>query len=571
MMLAPDLRERVAEFEDLGFDAIPLRPGSKRPLRDGWQNVAPSVQWQDAPGDCNIGLRAGGVLPFAVIDCDAADTAQVVARILAGMGYYHDAYPLIRTASGEGRHVYVRMAQPVKDGHSFHVLKRDVGRGEFRYGPGSQVVGVGSIVDGREYALEAGDLRQLPALDLADARMFADFDAAPTRSASRAAPDVSAAPKLARYAQAILTGQADAIARYPSRSEADQALLTDLWRKAATWDTVLLLFLSNPTTGKFRELRDTKGERAAVGYLRHSWDKIVERAPGYESAGRLRALAAQRWELAQSTPKGPKAKVTRDVFLACADIAAQAGAMEFAAPVRRVAEGAGIGEKTAWKYLRHLIAEGRLERMKTATGNYGATYKLAPTPPVALAESAQKTAYGNTSSQPPCEEVFPCAAFLSDDVWRTRGLGKTGRETLRAVTAHPDLTAPEVAKLAGCSDDTARRLLRRMARLVDPLTGEVIRLVAQDGKRWRALAVADWQAVARAVGTDGAGERQKQRHERERQSRQRAFLRAREGTTPESTVSGSDRKRLKRSHEVIDALRSPWPDVGPQGTTSRVM
>jgi hypothetical protein len=214
-----------------------------------------------------------------------------------------------------------------------------------------------------------------------------------------------------------------------------------------------------------------------------------------------------------------------------------------------------------------LINEGRLTRVKAAVGCYGATYRLAPVPDVvaqtgnALTEDGKNPHGSTTSSHPPCEEVVEGCGFLSDDAFRTRGLGKTGRAVWSAVVAHPDLTAPEVAKLAGCSDDTARRLLKRMARLVDPLTGEVIRLVARSGKRWRASEVADWQAVARAVGTDGAGARQKQRHERERQSRQRAFLSAREGTTPEGESVRASRKELKRAHDVIDAVRSQEPDA----------
>jgi hypothetical protein len=78
-----------------------------------------------------------------------------------------------------------------------------------------------------------------------------------------------------------------------------------------------------------------------------------------------------------------------------------------------------------------------------------------------------------------------------------------------ALTAHHVL--PRLA-----DPTTVYRNLAKLARIVDAATGEVFRLVEPgDGDTWRALE-ADLDGIARAIGTAGAGERQKQKHERER-------------------------------------------------------
>ena len=47
-----------AQYLDLGFQPIPLKPASKLPLVNGWQ-VKPTVrQWHYAPQYVNICLRA---------------------------------------------------------------------------------------------------------------------------------------------------------------------------------------------------------------------------------------------------------------------------------------------------------------------------------------------------------------------------------------------------------------------------------------------------------------------------------------------------------------------------------
>jgi type IV secretory pathway TrbL component len=72
-----------------------------------------------------------------------------------------------------------------------------------------------------------------------------------------------------------------------------------------------------------------------------------------------------------------------------------------------------------------------------------------------------------------------------------------------------------------------------MERIVDVETGEILRLVEADGDGWRAVE-SDMDAIARAVGTAGAGARQRAKHQEERAGFERAIARARAGTTPEN-------------------------------------
>ena len=124
-------------------------------------------------------------------------------------------YPLVQTASGSGRHLYLRLADVLSG--DWKRLRRDFGRGELRFGSGSYVVAPGSVVDGSAYTLLAGDLRQLPRLERADLRELIDLDTAPVLRATET-------PTVPRLARAILRGDGEVVGRYLSRSEAEAAV-----------------------------------------------------------------------------------------------------------------------------------------------------------------------------------------------------------------------------------------------------------------------------------------------------------------------------------------------------------
>ncbi len=63
-------------YTELGIDAIPLRPDEKRPLFKAWQTKEPRRLWTMAPKDANLGLRGGGEIGAAFLDCDDKNKAE---------------------------------------------------------------------------------------------------------------------------------------------------------------------------------------------------------------------------------------------------------------------------------------------------------------------------------------------------------------------------------------------------------------------------------------------------------------------------------------------------------------
>ena len=78
----------LADYADLGFDAIPLWAGTKEPVRVGWQRLAPAVQWTDAPASANIGLRGGGSVRAAFLDCDNPTTWETARAVGGWLGVH---------------------------------------------------------------------------------------------------------------------------------------------------------------------------------------------------------------------------------------------------------------------------------------------------------------------------------------------------------------------------------------------------------------------------------------------------------------------------------------------------
>lgn len=496
----------AADYAALGYDPIPLRAGAKEPLRDGWQRLDATSQWLGAPASANIGLRGGGSLRAAFLDCDDPETWEVARRWAAGLGYMPDGdYPLVATAH-DRRHVYLRLADSLP-GH-WKRLRRDFGRGELRFGPASYVVGPGSVVDGREYRLLAGDLRQLPRLERQDLAQVADVETGPVLR-------VADSPTVPRLASAILRGDAATIGRYASRSEADAACLTALVNAGYDFAGVLVLFQTSPGSGKYAELRQ-RSERDALRYLRHQYDRCAAWAEAHESTGRRAAREALAGIMAQPWP-GRTGRSDWAVARSHCEIAFRCGRMTYQASIREIAERAGVGVPAALRANRRLVEAGFLTLEAASFATAAAAYTL------------QKCKVITLPNSPPVRE---CYHFALHDAFRYRGLGKSAAHVWAILRDRPGLTVAELAERTGRNVATVRRVLGRMARIVDTDTGEVYRLVERDGDGWRAVD-GDLDAIARAIGTAGAGAKQRARHTEQRAGYARAIARAQAGTTPE--------------------------------------
>jgi len=239
------LQARVL-YTDMGLDAIPLRPDDnkgdetgKHALCNAWPTRDPRRMWMTAPKDANIGLRGGGDLHAAFLDCDDKNkpgTFENVTRFLHYLGVTE--YPLIRTASQVGRHIYLTCTD-VPTGNACD-LDKEAGAGEFRFGPGALVVAAPSVVDGRYYEMLSGDFSHIPNVSYADLRPIL----------GEVKDNWRPSPTVPRNAFAILNGNAKAIAQFKSRSEAEQSLLQSLANAGFPFAEVLKLFNNNPCAGR---------------------------------------------------------------------------------------------------------------------------------------------------------------------------------------------------------------------------------------------------------------------------------------------------------------------------------
>jgi hypothetical protein len=488
-------------YDALGLDTLPLAPGGKNAIRQRWQERDSLRLWQNAPQGANIGIRAGGVAHVAFIDCDdknAPGTFETVANYLTGLGVSH--YPIVETASGVGRHIYITFGGGLNG--DARNLAAEVGAGEFRFGPGAYVVAPPStITGGSEYRLLSGNLHNMPALALGDILpILGSQDTTPARK------------NIPRPAMALLHGKN--AEGYPSRSEAEQALILSLVNAGFECAEVLDLFNRHPCAGKYAELK-ADNPRNAERWLNHSYRQAVEFAKN-ESPARRTISAAFAW--ADSAPwPGRTGAVDRAIFTAHLSIAHKAGRLNWAASCRNLAELAGVSSKTATNANKRLFDADLIALEESATVESANIFRLAM-------QLDKLTHSLNT----PCEEV--CKFVHSHDLFRQNaGLGKRAAQVWQVLQDGP-ATVDELTQATGTHAKTIKRALSRMAAIVDSHTGECLPMVASGdgGKTWHALP-ADLDNLALVVGSAGLGKKQRERHAQERRNHKRQLARGAKG------------------------------------------
>lgn len=456
-------------------------------------------------------MRCGGDVRLAVLDADDkhdARTSANLTRYLAGLGLDAGDYPLVATPAN-GRHFYATLGGNLPD--NYRTFKAELGAGELRYGKGAYIGAPPSIIGASTYRLLSGDFRTLARVDARDVLpILANQDTTPSRDA----PALPNRARPSRRAWLLLNGKT--LDRYPSRSEAEQALLTSLICAGQTFDDALSLFLKYPCAGKFAELYQ-KNPKRAVEWLRLSYESAARWQSTHEPQGRRIASAALQWAVNRAW-NGHTGTIDRAVFIAHATIAQATGRQEYHASARALAELAQVGSMTATRATHRLIGAGLLEKTKAAVA--------APTLPLANLYRLKSPADADKdlprtdtlSTSPPVRECI--STGISEAFW-AGGLGKAAGQVYGELcrgdpSARSGLTVKELAERTGRGRETIRRAVKRMERIIDPETGEVVSIVYREGEKWRAQADVDLDHIAMLVGTRGKAARQRERHMRER-------------------------------------------------------
>jgi hypothetical protein len=473
-------------YTELGFDTLPLISGSKKPYACAWESRLSFRLWQNAPQGVNIGIRGGGLANVAFIDCDEPRTFERVTKYLAGLGYRGDSYPLVQTTSGVGRHIYITFASELSG--DARKLSNEIGAGEFRYGVGAYVVAPPSLInEGAGYSLISGDFSIRPTLKVQDVLPILG---------NREISTVHK-PTPSRKALALLHGKN--IENYSSRSEAEQSLIASLVDSGFSFGEVLDLFNHYPCAGKYSEFK-ARNLKNAERWLLKSYTEAARWTETHESKARQIAKSVIAW--AESRPwQGRTGAVDQLIYLAHANIAYKAGRLTYAAACRDLAELAGISHMTATRATWRLCNSGLLVPDKRAVADCANVYQLGDLdiPLHSLSTSI----------------VRKCNTMSNHDVFRHSGLGKSAGQVWQ-VLQHHSASIQELTAITGRHVKTIERALDRMTNLADPLTGECLPMVAShDGEIYSPLPV-DLDRIAQAIGTAGAGERQRNEHARDR-------------------------------------------------------
>lgn len=487
-----NVQQAVRTYFDMGLDPIPLRPLSKNPLRGEWSSFDPLIQWRNAPTQSNIGLRCGGVEALCVIDSDdkVRPTWNNIVDFLWGLGLEPNSYPVISTPH-QGRHIYLSLDGELPG--DYRKLRSDLGSGELRYGKGSYVAAPPSFLPDGGYSIENGDVSRRPLVKAKDILAILGKDTQPADNKT------SIRRKPSKQTFALLRGEN--IGRYQSRSEAEQAILTNLAGCGYSFQDVLTLFCYNPAAGKFREIWE-HNPLTAEKWLERSYMKALAYISSYDSPLMNQLLCQLAWASNRAWP-GITGSSDRATYLAHLSIALNAYKAIYAASTRDLAERSGLYRTTVERANKRLIFQGLIHVDRNNEGQNATEYKI-------LLQDA------STLSQVVDERVDASCNITAHDAFRFRGLGKSAGEVYSALRRQPS-TKKELVEKTGKCNTTVDRALKRMAKLADPDTGEIYPMVFLEGKVWYALDI-ELDRVADYVGTAGALRRQKKKHRDERAS-----------------------------------------------------
>ncbi len=483
------------EYTGLGYDAISLRPLSKLPLARAWQTRPTFRQWHNAPANSNIGLRAGNGKAF--IDCDDKNRPGAFKNVLhwlAGLGYEAGLLPIVQTASGVGRHVYVNFTGALLG--SRRNLTGSMGAGDFRYGPASFVAAPPSVVEGNEYRLLQGDLSNPPSVDLHDIGALVHLNDAPAEERGKA--------RMSPLARALANGQG--VDRYKSRSEAEGALIPSLINSGFDFASIRAIFDTSPCAGCYA------GKHKNDGWFYRQYQAMVEYSHNESSTRKTIAGIQEAARLAAWANTSDK-----NVFIAHTVTAYKAGRLTYAVSVRDLALASGASLFTASRATQRLIRSDLISLDTPGAATLANVYALQ----VDKVKHFLRTPLSGSVSSCPLPEW---ATLATHDAFRNgagkkRRLGQRAGQIYQALWVKPQ-TIVELGVSTGASTRTIKRALVRMSSVLDRATGEVIQMVTCEAGVWRANIV-DLNLIAAIMDSYGATGKAREGFERDRRDHAR--------------------------------------------------
>jgi predicted transcriptional regulator len=451
---------------------IPIVAGTKRPaIRwTQFQEYGPCAKELPAlfhGSGLTVGVLTGAPSDrLAVIDCDSHKTFD---QMIYDLG--NPATWVIQTA--RGGHVYMRTPETVKTtrGNGFDVKAA-----------GGYVLAPGAIhPSGARYAwlqharqiLEWGTLA-IPGLQLTPAPLRPENMPRPT--------------------WAMLQGAY--VNKYDSKSEHEAAIVTGMINAGFDFRRVLDAFTRHAYRSSHFQTALQSSQAQAESWLRRTYEAQARWATANESEAHRTAHAVLMWA-ASATWGGRSGSYTRAVAIAHAEIAERAGALEYQASVRELAERAGASIRAVSNANKRLLAANVIELETPHTATLARLWVL------------RTVTSEYTLSVPQCGGVCSYVT-AAHDAFRARGLGKPGAQVWTVLQAGKGLRVSEIAKQSGRARMTVWRVLKTMCAL-----GMARAEIGTRGAVWFANDT-DLDQIAQELGVSGSGKRQRARHAEER-------------------------------------------------------
>lgn len=493
-------------YERIGLATIPVYRNSKQPVCDGWPEMPPDQQWRqvnqrEGGFRGNLGVLAGGGVVF--VDGDAPETVENLRQFFGALGYHDRDLVAVITASGYGRHFWLRAANVPPGTPSYFRLDPAIGPGELRVNR-APVTAPCSAIDGQRYRFEPGHapetllkqkpipwprllpligkrplhltrvteppipLPYVPGLDDWAAHLLARLSALPPKAATR---------------RVIVPGEQPEYVTYPSRSEAEMAIICHAITRGWTLAQIRDLFEA-ALPGHYASMKP----RARASYLRTS----------YENALTLVASATPRVQIAawyrnaeQTAAIGRGGAVDYLVYRALLQRGWRAATTTPNMSNRDLALAASVRTATARASLKRLEAKGLISTHQRGNAWRATAYRLA-----GLAAPAP----------PPTSAIdrLPGGAEL----WARDKLGQTAGLVYARLTITP-LTVTALAEATGKGRSTVHRALKRLA--VEGLA-ERARGGWLVGRTSAAQVARDWDAPAHRAARERLIEAERELH-----------------------------------------------------------
>jgi hypothetical protein len=253
---------------------------------------------------------------------------------------------------------------------------------------------------------------------------------------------------------------------------------------------------------------------------------VRDRPPFLDKSDVLPLLASFHDRIIATPLPGRSGSYRRKILLGLFSIAWKAGTIEPSFSQRQLAEASGVSRSAIGGHIRWALSNGWLTILTPAMGERAPVYRLN------VEEESESPRSSFTSPKGGDVQTSGPLTLTSDhDAFRRGGLPPSCFEVLTHLDREVERTVPYLSAVTGRHPQTVRKGLKMMAT--------VGMVATPDGRRWVRL-IRDLEEVAIQLGTDGAGDRQRERHWAERV----AFLQWRqEPREPKQPMGPPSRRR----------------------------